>query len=134
MSNQLRILKSAQFKAAAIRLGEIAAEVDGMALIFDETGHRCDCCGANRLHNFPQYQVRTRVSGAATRLREISETLQRRAQDDEFLGAADHAGLLTEKARAALDAVPLVDGAVVALPPHVFNLLQQALGRPKVTP
>ena len=74
----------------AIRLREMAVELERMAQDFDDSSFACDCCEARRYNNFPQKQLRERVEGAAVRLTEIADTLKRRKHDPVFLrGKAD---------------------------------------------
>lgn len=70
---------------AAVRFREIAAEVSKLSLILDNSAEVCECCSTTRYRNFPQRQLRARVDGAAERLTEIADTLQRRSRDPEFL-------------------------------------------------
>lgn len=127
-TNPLKQVRTEQFQTAAARLNEIAAEIDRMALLLDETAVNCEACGSAHYNNWPQRQLRSRVTGAADRLREIGGVFRQRANDAEFLGDQSP-GL----ARLALDAVniencqPNSDGYVeVAFP--VWDIIKQALG------
>lgn len=129
VTNAVRQQRVDQFQQAGVRLGEIAAEVDRMALLLDESAVACDGCGSTHYNNWPQRQLRARVTGAADRLREIGETFRRRANDSEFLG--EQSPGLAQRALQAIDlegrdANPNGD---VTIPSHVWDLVQQALGR-----
>lgn len=127
--DHLRRQRTEQFQSAGVRLTEMANEVDRLAMLLDESAINCESCGSTHYVNWPQRQLRARVTGAADRLREIGEVYKRRANDSDFLG--DHSPGL---ARAALDAIDVeaknanADGDVT-LPSHVWDLVQQALGR-----
>lgn len=77
--------RSELLQTTAARLSEMAAEVDRMALLFDDTGSNCEACGSVHYHNWPQRQFRSRVAGAADRMRELAETVRRRSHDPDFL-------------------------------------------------
>lgn len=76
---------TAKFLAMAARLLAMAVEVDGLAAKLNDEADRCSCCTTARFRYWPQRQLKQRVNGTATRLREIAETLNRRAADPDFI-------------------------------------------------
>lgn len=77
--------KVEQFQEAAREARRVAIRVDELALLLNESGENCDCCGSTRYFNWPQRQLRARVAGTSERLREIADVFERRANDNEFL-------------------------------------------------
>lgn len=73
-----------QFQQAAIAMREMAVNVDRIAMLLNDQGEKCQHCQAMRYESWPQKQLREQVSGAAARLREIADVLQRRAHDRDF--------------------------------------------------
>lgn len=72
------------FAPTVTRLRELAEEVDALKSVFDLEGATCTSCGSFRYELFPQKMVFDRVVGAAERLRQIAETLDRRQNDNDF--------------------------------------------------
>lgn len=84
--------KTEVFQQSAINLRRYANLVDEIAMTLDDSALTCDGCGGTHYLNWPQRQLRARVSGAGDRLREIADVFQRRANDPDFLNGTplDH--------------------------------------------
>ena len=127
-TNPARQAMTERFRAIAIAFNRMASEVEIAALSLDDSAVNCSSCGSTHYNNWAQRQLRSRVTGAAERLREIAAEFQRRSTDDEFLGKTS-----PEVARRALQASLKVeksgDGMIVSMPTGVWDLIQQALGR-----
>lgn len=114
-----------QFVGAAHKLQALAVAVDDVAAILDESADTCPGCGTARYRNFPQKQLRDRVAGAATRLREAADVFARRAHDDGFNQPAPADMLCT-----ALDAVlrdAVADDGTVRLSQETLALVRAAV-------
>jgi hypothetical protein len=80
-----RQIRVEQFQEAAREARRCALRIDEIASLLDDRSETCECCTSVRYLNWPQRQFRSRVTGAAERLREIADVFERRAQDNDFL-------------------------------------------------
>lgn len=83
--NPDREAKTRAFQEAAVSLREHAIAIDKIALILNDTAITCTGCGGAHFLFWGQRQLRARVTGTSERLREIADTLQRRAREADFL-------------------------------------------------
>ena len=72
------------FLPTAARLRELALEVDKCKDVFDLSHEDCEACDRRHYLQWRQKQVYDRVLGAAQRLVELANLLERRNDDPEF--------------------------------------------------
>lgn len=81
---QRTLTRAGHLRLWAQNTTDVADWVEKLANILDDGGAECSCCGSFRYRSFPQHILKQKIIGASDRLREIANTLVKRADDPEF--------------------------------------------------
>lgn len=84
MARRTLTTRADRLRQAASNFLQTAEWVEKQGNLLDDGGVECGCCGTFRYRSFPQHIFKQKILGAADRLRELANTLARRADDPEF--------------------------------------------------
>ena len=129
ITDMARQARTQRFRHMANQFHDLARQVLMLADLFDDSASNCRGCGSAVYHNWPQRQMRARVTGAAERLREISVEIRRSATDDQFIGNDECPVTMAEQAGLLLDqSAEQTSDTMFAIPASTYEVVRMALG------